>query len=43
MAGVSIDRLKQGDWSSAVFWGLVLAICCLAAWAVHRVVMVRMR
>ncbi len=43
MAGLSIDRLKQGDWRSAVFWGVVLALCCAAAWAMHRAVMARMR
>jgi membrane protein DedA with SNARE-associated domain len=43
MAGLSIDRLKQGDWRSALLWGGVLALCCVAAWLAHRAVVTRMR
>ena len=43
MAGLSIERLKQGDWWSAALWGGVLAVCCAAAWLLHRLVITRLR
>jgi undecaprenyl-diphosphatase len=43
IAGLSIGRLRDGDWQSAALWGAVLLTGCAAAWAVHRTVIVRPR
>jgi undecaprenyl-diphosphatase len=43
LAGVSLGRLRDGDWQSAALWGAVLLAGCAAAWAVHRTVVVRLR
>jgi membrane protein DedA with SNARE-associated domain len=43
IAGLSIGRLRDGDWQSAALWGAVLLTGCAAAWAVHRTVLVRSR
>jgi membrane protein DedA with SNARE-associated domain len=43
LAGLSLGRLRDGDWQSGVLWGGVLLTGCAAAWAVHRVVIVRAR
>jgi membrane protein DedA with SNARE-associated domain len=36
LAGLSLDRIRAGDWSGAALWGGVLLLCLVAAWAVHR-------
>lgn len=38
MAGMSLDRLRDGDWRSALLWGALLLGCCAAGWALHRLV-----
>jgi membrane protein DedA with SNARE-associated domain len=38
MAGLSIDRLRQGDWQSALVWAAVLLGCIAAGWAVHHAI-----
>jgi undecaprenyl-diphosphatase len=43
LAGLSLGRLREGDWQSAAVWGIVLLAGCGAAWAMHRVVMARTR
>jgi membrane protein DedA with SNARE-associated domain len=43
LAGVSLGRLREGDWQSGVFWGVILLAGCAAAWVVHRVVIARTR
>ncbi len=43
MAGLSLGRLREGDWQSGVLWGAVLLTCCAAAWGVHRMVVARAR
>jgi membrane protein DedA with SNARE-associated domain len=43
MAGLSIDRMRQGDWSSAALWSVVLVACIAAGWAVHHALMRRRR
>jgi membrane protein DedA with SNARE-associated domain len=41
LAGLSLERLRDGDWQSAALWGCVLLAGCAAAWAIHRAVMSR--
>jgi membrane protein DedA with SNARE-associated domain len=43
LAGLSIGRLRDGDWQSAALWGAVLLAGCAAAWVVHRTVILRSR
>jgi membrane protein DedA with SNARE-associated domain len=43
MAGLSITRLQDGEWQSAMVWGGILLVCCAVAWVVHRLVMTRMK
>ena len=43
LAGLSIGRLRDGDWQSAALWGSVLLAGCAAAWALHRAVLIRIR
>jgi membrane protein DedA with SNARE-associated domain len=43
LAGLSLGRLRDGDWQSAALWGAVLATGCAAAWAIHRAVFARTR
>ncbi len=43
LAGLSLDRLRNGDWLSAALWGAVLLTGCVAAWALHRAVLTRTR
>lgn len=42
-AGLSIERLQEGDWQSAFLWGVVLTACCAGGWIVHRRVLARAR
>jgi membrane protein DedA with SNARE-associated domain len=43
LAGLSLGRLRDGDWQSAALWGAVLLTGCAAAWAMHRMVLARTR
>jgi len=43
LAGLSLDRMRDGDWQSGALWGALLVMGCVAAWAVHRAVIVRTR
>jgi undecaprenyl-diphosphatase len=43
LAGISLDRLKEGDWQSAALCGALLFAGCAAAWGLHRAVLVRTR
>ncbi|HBK09365.1 MAG TPA: DedA family protein [Acetobacteraceae bacterium] len=43
LAGLSLGRLREGDWQSGVMWGALLLAGCAAAWAVHRMVVTRTR
>jgi membrane protein DedA with SNARE-associated domain len=43
LAGLSIGRLRDGDWQSAAVWGVVLLIGCATAWLLHRVVITHTR
>ncbi|MGE4045061.1 MAG: DedA family protein [Acetobacteraceae bacterium] len=36
MAGMTIDRLHDGDWQSACLLALGLVVLCLGAWWLHR-------
>jgi undecaprenyl-diphosphatase len=43
MAGLSLDRLQDGEWQSALMWGSILLAGAAAAWGLHRLIMTRMR
>jgi membrane protein DedA with SNARE-associated domain len=43
MAGLSLERLRDGDWQDAAFWGVLVLGCIAAAWAVHRLAANRAR
>ena len=43
LAGLSLGRLRDGDWQSAALWGAILLVGFAAAWALHRAIMVRTR
>jgi membrane protein DedA with SNARE-associated domain len=43
LAGVSLGRLRDGDWQSGALWGVLLLGGCAAAWALHRMVIARTR
>jgi undecaprenyl-diphosphatase len=43
LAGLSLGRLREGDWQSGVLWGAILLTGCAAAWGVHRVVIAKAR
>jgi undecaprenyl-diphosphatase len=43
LAGMSLERLRDGDWQSGVLWGAVLLAGCAAAWMIHRAVATRTR
>jgi len=36
IAGLSIDRLRDGDWQAALLLGGGVVVLCLALWALHR-------
>jgi len=36
LAGLSIDRLREGDWQSAAYLGAGMLACCVAVWVLHR-------
>jgi membrane protein DedA with SNARE-associated domain len=36
LAGLSIDRLREGDWLSAAYLAAGVLACCLAVWWLHR-------
>jgi membrane protein DedA with SNARE-associated domain len=42
MAGLSLDRLQDGEWQSALLWGSALLAGVATAWALHRLIMTRM-
>ncbi len=43
LAGLSLGRLREGDWQSALLWAAVLLAGCAAAWVLHWAVMARAR
>lgn len=43
MAGLSIDRLRGGDWGSAALWAAVFAGCIASGWTLHHLVIRRRR
>lgn len=43
LAGLSLGRLRDGDWQSSALWGAVLLVGCAVAWAAHRAIMMRGR
>ena len=43
LAGVSLGRLRDGDWQSGAVWGAVLLAGCGAAWGLHRMMLIRTR
>lgn len=43
MAGLSINQLRDGNWSCGLLWGGVLLAGCTLAWALHRAVMPHLR
>jgi membrane protein DedA with SNARE-associated domain len=36
LAGLSLNRLRDGDWESALYLGMGLLACCIAVWVLHR-------
>jgi membrane protein DedA with SNARE-associated domain len=36
LAGLSIDRLREGDWASATWLAAGVVLFCLAIWLIHR-------
>jgi undecaprenyl-diphosphatase len=43
LAGLSLERLRDGDWQSAVLWSAALLVGCAAAWAIHKALITRGR
>jgi membrane protein DedA with SNARE-associated domain len=43
MAGLSIGRLKDGDWQPAALWAALLVAGCGCAWLAHRLILGRVR
>ncbi|HEY4041862.1 MAG TPA: DedA family protein [Rhodopila sp.] len=43
LAGVSLGRLRDGDWQSAALWAAMLLATCGGVWALHRAVVARPR
>jgi membrane protein DedA with SNARE-associated domain len=43
LAGISLGELRDGEWQSAAVCGALLLTGCAVAWAVHRVISIRMR
>ncbi len=43
MAGLSIDRLRQGDWMAAALCSAALVACIAAGWAAHHALVRRRR
>ena len=43
LAGLSLGRLREGDWQSGILWGAILLTCAAAAWGLHRLVIARVR
>ncbi|HEY0182190.1 MAG TPA: DedA family protein [Rhodopila sp.] len=43
IAGLSLDRLREGDWQTGAVWAMILLLGCAAGWAVHRAVIIRSR
>ena len=43
LAGLSLGRLREGDWQAAALWGGVLLAGCAGAWVIHRAVAARTR
>ncbi len=42
-AGLSIERLEEGDWQTASLWGAALVCSCALGWVLHRRVLARAR
>jgi membrane protein DedA with SNARE-associated domain len=36
IAGLTIERMNDGDWQSAALWATALAVLCIAGWWLHR-------
>jgi membrane protein DedA with SNARE-associated domain len=36
LAGMSIERLREGEWQSAAFLAAGVVVCCAALWMLHR-------
>jgi membrane protein DedA with SNARE-associated domain len=36
LAGLSIDKLREGEWGSAAFLGAGVLACCVIIWLLHR-------
>jgi membrane protein DedA with SNARE-associated domain len=43
LAGLSLGRLREGDWQSGAIWGGILLASCAGVWALHRAVSTRPR
>jgi membrane protein DedA with SNARE-associated domain len=43
LAGLSLGRVREGDWQCGAVWGVVLLSGCAAAWGIHRIVLARVR
>ena len=43
LAGVSLGRLREGDWRSASLWAAFLLASCAGVWLLHRAVAARPR
>ncbi len=43
LAGLSLDRLRNGDWRSAALCGAMLLAGCAVAWAMHRLIIAQTR
>ena len=42
LMGISINQIKDGDWSNALIWGVLILAGCVVAWLVHRAVLGRL-
>ena len=42
-AGLMLDALREGNWIAVSVWGGMLAVCCVGAYALHRLVAAKAR
>jgi len=42
-AGLSVERLREGDWQTAALWAGALLLCTAAGWLLHRIVLSRVQ
>ena len=43
LMGISLNEIKDGSWSNALIWGVLILTGCAIAWVAHRAVLARLR